>query len=107
MNGKGDSPRPFSVGYETYARNFDRIRWKDEPEPRGRTYGSCGHEIPNPYLNTQAVRVASEAPDGTRTVRCIVVCPACHDAIAQYGALLANANQEAAWLAGADTFRPW
>lgn len=25
MNGKGDKPRPFSVSYEKYAENFDRI----------------------------------------------------------------------------------
>ncbi len=32
MNGKGDTPRPLSVTPATYAANYARIRWTDEPE---------------------------------------------------------------------------
>ena len=30
-NGKGDTPRPFSVSPTTYAANYARIRWTDDP----------------------------------------------------------------------------
>lgn len=30
-NGKGDTPRPLSVTPDTYAANFARIRWTEEP----------------------------------------------------------------------------
>lgn len=31
MSGKGDTPRPFSVSPATYAANYARIRWTDDP----------------------------------------------------------------------------
>lgn len=31
MNGKGSSPRPLSVTPDTYAANYARIRWTDDP----------------------------------------------------------------------------
>lgn len=31
MNGKGSAPRPFSVTPDTYAANYTRIRWTDDP----------------------------------------------------------------------------
>ena len=30
-NGKGDTPRPLSVSPTTYAANYARIRWTDDP----------------------------------------------------------------------------
>lgn len=32
MSGKGDTPRPFSVSPATYAENYARIKWVEEPE---------------------------------------------------------------------------
>lgn len=32
MNGKGDTPRPFSVSIDVYKNNFDRIFAKDTVE---------------------------------------------------------------------------
>jgi hypothetical protein len=31
MAGKGDTPRPLSVTPDTYAANYARIRWTDDP----------------------------------------------------------------------------
>lgn len=31
MSGKGSSPRPFSVTPDTYAANYARIQWTDDP----------------------------------------------------------------------------
>ena len=72
MSGKGSAPRPFSVGEDEYAANFDRIFGASS---RGKARGSNpqdGGSIPPApaiYVNNATGEVVDEAwwPDTTKT----------------------------------------
>ena len=103
MSGKGDTPRPMFVTRTQYRENYDRIFGRST----GRSFATCGHEITSLEPDTMAVTLARLGNDGARVVSYETACPACIEKQEQAGSRLYTANDEAAWLGGAEYYNPW
>lgn len=108
MSGKGDTPRPLSVGYQTYLDNMDRT-FGQRRKRIGRIYGSCGHDISEQWDKDQdcSITVARLNREGLRVASYETVCPECRFYIVQSGADLKDESDVEAWLTGEKRCVPW